>query len=117
MALGLDKVPKKIVAAWKKKYGADFVAAYEKAHSRHGEVIHIELEDGKECFIGRPNRRIVGLAMSKSRTNPLGLIEVILQNCWIAGDEEVKTDGGCLVGLTELADDIIGTVKAKVKKY
>ena len=100
---------------WAERHGEDFQNKIDAWKSKHGKVHYIETEDGKEIFLKSPNRATVAMAMSKSRNSPLALVEVIIKNCWLAGDEEVKEDPGYLVGLAEHVDTIIGTKKAKIK--
>lgn len=100
---------------WADKYGDDFQSNIDAWKKKHGKVHYIETEDGKELFLKPPTRSTVAMAMSKSRNNPLALVEVIIQNCWLEGDAEVKDDPGYLVGLAEHVDVIIGTKKAKIK--
>lgn len=81
---------------------------------KYGDVFHIQFEDA-ECFLRKPSRAVVGLAMSKSRSNPLDGVAVLLQNCWLAGDEAIKTEAGYQVGMLDKTDLIIGTKSAEVK--
>jgi hypothetical protein len=89
----------KQIAEWKKKYG---------------DVYHIEFDDA-ECWLRKPSRGTVAMAMTKSRTNPLDGVAVLLESCWLAGDEKIKEDAGYQVGLLEKTDLIIGTKSAEVK--
>lgn len=93
-------VTEKEIAAWKEK---------------HGQVFEISFQDGKRCFLRQPTRAEVGYAMSKARTNPLGIAEVIVESCWLGGDEEIKSEVGYTVGLTEQIDALIGAKTAQIK--
>ena len=88
------------IDAWKKQFG---------------QVFHIEFPDGKACWLSKPSRQVVGLAMSKGRINPLAIAEVIVENCFLAGDEDIKNDVGYTVGLTEKIDALIGSKTAEIK--
>lgn len=93
--------------------------ALKKQHGE-GNVIEIVFADGKKCFLKKPSRQVVGMAMTKSRSNAMALPEVILENCWLDGDPEVKdmeTNYGYLIGLTEKVDEIFSTKTAEVKKH
>jgi len=101
---------------WQEKYGKVILDKIESAKKKHGEVSWVLTEDDRDIFLHKPSRHVVDMAMAKSRTNPLGLIQVLLDNCWVGGDVLVKSDSKYLVGLAGEVDSIIGTVKAEVKK-
>jgi len=80
---------------------------------------HIVFEDGQWAFFKKPTRQVVSMAMAQARTNPLGLVDVIVKNC-LAGCSEgldLRSDDciGYIMGLAERIDDIIGTKKAEIK--
>lgn len=79
----------------------------------------IEFEDGQWAFFKKPTRQVVGLAMSKSRNNPLAMLDVLVANCLLDSSPgvDLKSDAGLgyLMGLADKMDDIIGTKKAEIK--
>lgn len=81
---------------------------------QHGIVQIVELEDGRKIWLKKPDRNVVSLAMTKSRTDALGMVTVILASCYLAGDD-VSQDAGALVGLQGKVDDLIGSVNVEVK--
>lgn len=87
----------------------------EALKKKHGKVHEISFDSGEKCYLKKPTRATVGLAMSKARTNPLAMVDVILQNCWLGGDEVIREDVGFHVGMAEQIDKIIGTKSATVK--
>ena len=42
--------------------------------------------------------------------------EIILANCWVAGDEEIKTDDAYFLGVSGVLGDLIDIKKANLKK-
>lgn len=90
---------------------------FEELKKKHGEgnVIVIEFADGKMCAIKRPSRQVVGMAMTKSRINVLAAAEVVIENCWLDGDAEIKTEAKYLVPIAGKVDEIIGIVEAELK--
>jgi hypothetical protein len=64
----------------------------------------------------KPNRATVGLMMSKGR-DPLAMIDVILANCWIDGDESIKEDTSALYSMLEKLDEIIGKKTVELKNF
>jgi hypothetical protein len=79
----------------------------------------IDFGDGEWAFFKKPTRQVVSMAMQKSRSSPMGLVEVIVANCLVQKSNAVVFDrddeAGYLVGLAEVVDAIIGTKKAEVK--
>ena len=79
----------------------------------------IEFEDGEWAFFKPVSRKVLGLAMTKGRNNPIAMIDVIVTNCLV--DTSVKTTFdddrslGYLMGLADTLDDLIGTKKAEIK--
>lgn len=85
----------------------------EALKSKHGEVLEVDL-DGTKIYLKRPDKKTVGLAIATGRNNPLGMVEVILRNCQVAGPD-VSEDVGALVGLSALTDEIIGVKIGQLK--
>lgn len=85
-----------------------------------GNVFEITFPDGKRCFLKKPSREVIGMAMTKSRSNALALGEVVLESCWLDGDKEVKdpiTNSGYVIGLMEQTDVLFNSKTAEVKKH
>ena len=64
------------IAAWKKK---------------HGDVFAYEV-DGKTCYLHRPGRDVIAAASVVGKEDPFKFAEIILSNCWLGGDEELRDD-------------------------
>jgi len=77
----------KQIEAWKKE---------------HGDVFHITVED-KACYLKKPSRQALGYAATAAKDNPMKYTEVLLNDCWLGGDEEIKTN-----------DDLFLSVSPKV---
>lgn len=91
----------------------------EELRKLHPTGTLVEFEDETWAFFKKPTRAQMGLAMTNARTNPLGLVDVIVANCLAGCSEELdlKSDAGVgyLFGLAEQIDRIIGTKKAEIK--
>lgn len=88
------------ISQWKKKYG---------------EVFEIIVED-KKAYIHRPDRVTLKAAFTLATSDPLGFAEVILENCWIEGDEEIKTNDAYFLGVVGQIQTIVETKEAELKK-
>lgn len=98
----MARVTRTQIDGWKKQYG---------------DILHIPFSDGKECYLKQPDRRVLGLAYSKGARDPLAVAEVILANCWLGGDEDVKTGNGYLVAIQDMANEIAGRVEVETQSY
>lgn len=88
------------IAEWKAKYG---------------EFFHIEIED-KICYLKKPDRKTLSFA-SQVGSDPMKFNEVILKNCWIAGDDEIMTDDSLFLAASSKLDQVIEFKKAELVKY
>lgn len=99
--MGTEKVTQEQINAWKKK---------------HGEIFSISFEDGKEAYLKKPDRKVLSFAMTKMQTNPLGFAESILNQCFIGGNEEVKTDDNYFLGAAAQLEGLMEVKNAELKK-
>lgn len=81
---------------------------------QHGQVLELSFSDGRQAFLKQPDKKILGLAYAKGAKDPLGVADVIVANCWLGGDDDVKDDVGCLISIQELANEIAGRVECEV---
>ncbi|MRI64530.1 hypothetical protein EQP59_07140 [Ornithobacterium rhinotracheale] len=86
---------------WKKKYG---------------EIFKIQFEDGKEVYLKKPDRKVLSFAMTKMQTNPLGFAEVILNQCFLGGDADVKGDDSYFFGASAQLEGLMEVKTAELKK-
>lgn len=87
----------------------------EELKKKHGEIFLIEFED-KKAYLKKPSRQVLSLAMSKMQTNPLGFAETILNQCFIAGDEDVKTNDAYFFGAAAQLEGLMEVKTAELKK-
>lgn len=84
---------------------------------QHGRLYHLELEEGKQCWLKSPSRKTISYASKSAITDPLKFAETVLNNCWICGDEEIKTDDTLFMSIAGKIDEIIETQQVTLKKY
>ena len=87
----------------------------EALKKKHGEIFEIEVED-KVCYLKKPSRRVLSLASVAGTHDPLKYNDVILKNCWVDGDEEIKTDDAYFYGISGVLAELIETKTASLKK-
>lgn len=83
--------------------------------AKHGIVFEISVED-KACYLHKPSRKTMGYAAMAAKDNPLKFNEVILNECWIAGDEVLRTDDELFMSISEHIGKIIELKQAELKK-
>ncbi|MCQ2359955.1 MAG: hypothetical protein MJ009_00540 [Paludibacteraceae bacterium] len=83
--------------------------------AKHGDVFKITV-DGKCCFLHKPDRKVLGFASMASKENPLKFNEVILQNCWIDGDEEILTNDELFLSVSGKIGELIQIKEAELEK-
>ena len=87
----------------------------EELKMKHGDVFEVEVED-KVCYLKKPTRKVLSAAATVGQKDPLRYNEVILTNCWIAGDEEIKSEDGLFLGVSSVLSELIEVKTASLKK-
>lgn len=82
---------------------------------QHGEVFKIVVGD-KVCYLKQPTRQILSFAAVAGQTDPLKYNEVILERCWLAGDEEIKTDTGLFLSVSTKISQLVEVKEAELVK-
>ena len=67
-------------------------------------------------YIAKPNRKILGFALSKAKTDLLGAAEVIIENCCLHDSAGLKDDNGFKLGVVGQLDAIFETQTIELKK-
>lgn len=96
----MAKVTNEQIQEWKKK---------------HGTVYQITV-DGRECFLKRPSRKTIGYASAAGKDDPIKFNEVVLRDCWLGGDEEIKTDDVLFMSVSGELASIIELKQVELKK-
>lgn len=92
-------VPEQI-EAWKKK---------------HGDVFRVTV-GGKVAYLKRPDRKTLGAAAVVGKNDPMKYNEILLKNCWLDGDEEIKTDDSLFLGVSSKLAELVEIKEAELKK-
>lgn len=99
--LQIPEDKKKQIQAWK---------------AEHGEIFYFKVGPDKECYLKKPSRQIVSYASASATEDPMRYNEVILEDCWLAGHEEIKTDAGLFISISQHITSIIGIVEVEMVK-
>lgn len=95
-----NKPTQEQINEWKKKYG---------------EISVLRVED-KVAYLKTPNRKTLSYATSVASKDPLKFNEILLDNCWIDGDEEIKTNDALFLSASSKLADLIEIKEATLEK-
>ena len=88
------------------------IAEWKEAY---GDVYRVEV-DGHVAYLKKPTRKALGAAAVIGKTDPMKYNEVLLNNCWIEGDEVIKKDDALFLGVSAQLAEIIEVKEATLKK-
>jgi hypothetical protein len=91
------------------------VAKIEEWKRQYGAVYRIKVED-KVCYLKSPSRKTLGYASMAAKTNPLKFNEVVLNDCWLAGNEEIKTDDSLFLSISPRLDELFEVKETELEK-
>lgn len=87
---------------------------------QHGEVFFLKTEDGEGkpriCYLRTPKRRDLSAASVAGKVDPLKFNETILRQCWLGGDEAIRTDDRMFLSVSGKIPDILEVAEAELGK-
>ena len=89
---------------WKKKFG-------------DGNVFEVAVED-KKVILHKPSRRDLSYAMAGSNQakDSVKFSEILLNQCWIEGDEEIRQNDDYFLAVVPVLGALAETKEAEIKK-
>lgn len=81
----------------------------------YGEVFEITV-DNSVCYLRKPDRATMKAIASIGATDPIRSNEVMIENCWLGGDNTIKTDDEKFFGVSSQLANIIEIKQAELKK-
>ena len=88
------------IADWKQKYGEIFAAKV----------------GGHIAYLKKPDRKTLSYASSVGKTDPMKFNEILLNNCFIGGSDDVKTEDKLFLGVSAKLEKIIEVEAAELEK-
>ncbi len=91
----------------------------EVLKKQHTNVHTLAIKKGTDwvcAFLKNPSRNIVSFYLAKISTDPVTAREVLLQNCWIEGDERLKTEDSLFYSTFPYLDSIMEVYEGVLKK-
>lgn len=92
------------------KYSKEQIQEWKK---KHGDLFEITV-DGKSCILHRPTRR--DLSYASVVKDPIKMSETMLNQLWVDGDEEIKTDDALFFAAIQKMQDVLEVKEAEIKK-
>lgn len=83
--------------------------------AKHGDVFEIRVDD-KRCYLKRPDRKTLSYASAVGTKDPLRFNEILLNNCWLDGDEEIKTNDSLFLSVSQKLAELIEIKEAEIVK-
>jgi hypothetical protein len=85
--------------------------------AKYGKVFRVKIEEGdKACYLKKPSRKALSYATMAGKENPLKCNEILLNDCWLAGDEEIKTDDALFLSVSPKLTELIETREAELEE-
>lgn len=84
-----------------------------KAKYAGRELYQITVED-RSCILRSPTRQ--DLSYASVVKDPVKLSEVLLNQLWVDGDEEIKTDDSLFMAVSAKMEDVLKVKEAEIKK-
>ncbi len=89
------------------------IAAYK---AQYGNVFRYTSKDGKCCLLKSPDLQVIDACRVISGGSSIKFDIALVDNCWIAGDEELKTKDAYRIGLFEWLGSIIKRVDGELEE-
>lgn len=81
--------------------------------AQFGELHEITVED-KSCIIRKPNRK--DLSYASTLKDPIKMSETLLNQLWVAGDEEMRNDDNYFLAAVGTLEEVLKVKTAEIKK-
>ncbi len=82
---------------------------------KHTDVFALKTSNSI-AYVKRPGRHELSHATAIGANDPMKFNETILADCWLGGDETVKTDDQKFLAVSAKLDSIIEIAEAEVEK-
>lgn len=89
----------------------------EQYKAQYKDVYEISVDD-KSCLVRKPNRKDMSFAMagSSSGKDIVRMQEILLDNCWLESDPEIKTDDALFFAVSAKLTGLMEAKEAELKK-
>jgi hypothetical protein len=91
---------KEQIQEWKKQYG---------------DIFLVKVDD-KAVYLKKPSRHTLGMASVMAKENPMKFSETMLADCWLAGDDDIKTNDDYFLAVASKLSDLVQVKEAELEK-
>lgn len=82
---------------------------------KHGDVFAVTVGNSV-CYLKRPTRKAISYASVAGKNDPLKFNEVLLNDCWLGGDDRIKSDDTMFISASAKVAELIEVKEAELKK-
>ncbi len=72
--------------------------------------------DGKVAYLRSPDRKTLSFASSVGASDPMKFNEILLKNCWLAGDLEIQTNDKLFLSASSKLAELIEIKETEMVK-
>jgi hypothetical protein len=72
-------------------------------------------EDKKACYVRSVDRKIMSY-VSRLGSDPMKFNEALLEQCWLAGDEEIKTNDTLFISVMDKLEKLMNFKDSELEK-
>lgn len=83
--------------------------------AKYKEVFVLRVDD-KVAYLRTPDRATLSYASTLATKDPMKFNEAILTNCWLGGDEDIKTDDALFLSASSKLGELIQIKEATLEK-
>ena len=87
----------------------------EEWKKQHGDVFQLDV-DGHTCFLKKPSRKVISMATTIGQNDPVKFSELMMNNCWLAGEEIIRTDDELFLSAAGKLAELIQLKEVELKK-
>lgn len=93
-----------------------FGAQIESWKKQYGKIFGYKSEDGKMGVFRTPDLIILDLCATIAKGSNIKYTQALIENCWLGGDEELKTDTKYILGLKDWSAELIEVVSGELSE-
>jgi hypothetical protein len=80
---------------------------------KYGRVIGIKVDD-HICYLRTPDRKILSYATTVGSKDPIKFNEILLNNCWLGGSYDIKTNDSLFLSVSGKLAELIEIKEAEL---
>jgi hypothetical protein len=84
--------------------------------AKYGDIFKISIpEDSKACYVRSVDRKIMSF-VSRLGNDPMRFNESLLEQCWLAGDEDIKTNDTLFISVMDKLEKLMNFKDSQLEK-